>query len=215
MKPQIFGALFGIITASLGGAEGLLKQPGQWIPFVERLEKDEFLAVEHALGGTLSDEKPDLIIYNSAGRSIWTSLVVTRMADGTYRLETIVRRGPSEPTRKAIKLPAEIAIKLLATMQLCLTKQLYPPTGHAYLYPSTQNTFQGAYWINLQIDKSTAIGGVVLRERCYFEHNSVFPFLDVVDQLTSSAEARDAPSDSLARLDHSIYLLQSSYPTER
>lgn len=215
MRPKILGlVLLAVIVALPTFAEGLLKHTWQWRPFLERLEKDEFLAVEHALGGTLTDKKPDLLIYRASGKEIETSYTLTRQGKEDYRLEVVF--GPNDPrsTKRIIKFPPDLGPKLLSTMELCLTKQLYPPTGQAYLYPARQGGAEGAYWINLRFGSTTSVAGVALTYRCMIG-SSVSPFLQVMMNLARLAEMNASHEEDFADLSHSLYALERSYPAKR
>ncbi len=97
-------------------------------------------------------------------------------------------------------------------MQLCLTKQLYAPTGKAYLYPDNQSRANSGYWIYLRTDEANSIAGVVLLDRCITGHISVKPFLAIMGEFIRISEMTDAHEESFARLNLQLDQLKASYP---
>ena len=191
----------------------MLKQPGEWTPFLERLEPNEFLAVEHTLGGTLSDNS-ELVIYRASGRETSIAIALARTANKGSRLEVTFDPTAVEPRRKVIPLPADIADRLLAAMELALTKQLYPPTGNAFHYPEERSDF-ASYWLNLRINKSVSIAGVVLTGRCGVGQESKSPFLEIMGCIVRLAKADRVENEMLTELDLAISTLRLSYPLKR
>ena len=202
-------AVVGICLATPAFGEGLLKRPDEWVPFLERIDAKEFLVVEGKFGESLSDAA-DLVIYDAWGPDLRKSLALTRQANKGWRLEIIPRVVELSPiSRKSVLLPTDIAERLLAVMELTLTTQLYPPTGQAITYPTNSGSLT-AYWMNLRIDKSRAISGVVLLSRCENGQESKLPFLNLMRRLMSCAE-NSGDEIPLVNLDLAISDLRRSY----
>ena len=203
-------AVVGISLASQAFGEGLLKWPGEWKPFLERIDSREFLAVEHKFGESLSDTS-DLVIYDAQDFTVGSSITLSRKPGKGCRLEIANRDyRTSLLQRKAVLLPTDIAERLFAVMELVLTTQLYPPTGRAISYPTESGAYK-SLWINLRVDRLRRVSGVVLLERCGVGQESSRPFLDLVWCLRRCLE-NDEEEAILMKLDLAISDLRRSYP---
>ena len=156
MKALEYVALFllGIaVTSSLFG-EGLLKNSNEWTPFLERIDPKEFLIVEHKLSESHSDTS-ELVIYDAYFYPKACSFALTRKLGLGYILK-ITMPNPDGPIETTIRLPSDIAERLLSVMELALTYHVYAPTGKAL-----ENADDSYAWINLRIDSTRTLSGMV------------------------------------------------------
>ena len=190
--------------------EGLLKQPGEWIPFMERIDPKEFLVVEGKLGKS-SSETSELVLYDAEGQTIRSSIELVRPAGKGYRLEIFNRYSvDSQMQRKTFALPTDIAERLRSVMELSLTKQICPPTGNAFNYPNETGAGR-CIWTYLRIDESRSIAGVVSLDRCLVGRETTLPFLDVIWRILLFSETDESESTMLIKLDLAIWDLRHSY----
>ena len=204
-------------------ADVLFVKPGEWTPFLERIDPKEFLVVESKLSESLSDTN-DLVIYDTYFCPKACSFALTKKLGQGYVMKTVMP-NPDGPIETTIHLPTDFAERLLSVMELALTCRVYAPTGKALEYDDDSYA-----WINLRIDSTRTLSGLVRlgsrHERCLVGQglDSSWPFRELLYQMRKvSPEApryhfgeKDSFGYSqLFMLDLAISNLRMSYPAKK
>jgi hypothetical protein len=203
MKPIKFSVLLlALLTFGTSvHAEGLLRMPGDWTPFLERIDPKEFLVVENKISESLSDTCD----------SVYRSLGLTRLAGKGSRLEIEYHDLQSvHPEKKSVILPPDITDRLFSVIEFALTNQVYAPTDKAMQY------WDGSWeWINLKIDRTRAASGRVYLPHCGMGFESSQPFWNVLYRLRRCTEKDTPEGPPLLMLDLAIDKLRLSYPAKK
>lgn len=204
-------------------AEGVLRMPGEWTPFLESISSKEFLVIENKLSQSLSDTH-DMVIYDTSSYPTPRSFAITRIIGKGYILDISVHDwNTSKTIKKTLHLPTDIAERLLSVLRLCLTSRVYAPTGNAI-----ENLDSNCVWIYLRIDSIRTLSGMVrLGEgRCLVGQGleSNRPFLDILSRLSAlctgiySGHGNEYDAFGVPpffMLDLAISNLQQSYPEKK
>ncbi len=197
---------------ALSGAEGLLKWPGEWVPYMERIDNNDFLVVENSLKETASDDSL-LVIYEITAGEFWGRRTLKKAAESGYQLEILTTDYRTrQRTIKTVKLPTDIGGRLMEAITFVMTKKVYPSSNRSLAPYMTSGGSGGTIWVRQKSDSDSIISGMIDLSRCGHGEISTPPFFNLMRRLTMCAN--DDPSDGppLVKLDLAITALQSSYP---
>jgi hypothetical protein len=197
---------------ALAAESGLLRSTNSWIPYVERIRPDEIALIEHQLDEPLS-ARSDLLVYtgDEAGKIYFAFSL--RRANGEFHLECRKYYPQVAFSNKTIRLPRDVAERLIKTFELILTKQVFPVTGPAA--GSAPKTEGSVIWIHLRGPGGTGTLGKVLYPdtRCWMGiPPSNRPFFEVYYRLTRLFDDRVRADAPIADLDIALRELPLSYP---
>jgi len=194
---------------------GLLRLPGNWVPYVERMRPDDLKLLEAQLKDPFS-EKSDLVFYSCDEKGkICLALAIRRDEQGD-RLEMALYDPASNfPERQAVRLPSDVAERLFESIELILTRQVFPISKDPGP-PGLSNSESSVIWVFLRATKTeTALGKVLVPVgRCWVgvpESNR--PFFEVFYRLRRCVnKAEGIPGTAVADLDIAIRSVRLSYP---
>jgi hypothetical protein len=161
---------------------GLLLLPEEWVPYVERVRPEEILLLEQKLAEPLS-ERSELLVYSGDSDGIIHVAYSLRSEERGYVLElTIIDPETREPRKRARLLPRDIAHRLSDSIELALTKQVFPVAPIPAPHPDNHSVI----WLFLRRGKDqVALGKVMVPiTRCWVGlPDSNRPLLEVIYQM--------------------------------